>query len=233
MNVPALIMSLVAACAVPASIPIPDSADPPSEAVVYFVGDSITNGAGAIYPSRDGYVNLSRGQLCGQYQTCRARVLTVAGSGGCLVVTCNNVPSLQSTWVSGVLNATPTPTTVYVEIGINDLFANITDQQYGDAYKYLFDQANARGIRVILGTMTPSTTGWPWHATHNPQRLGINNWIRTYLGMDNVVDFDAVLRIGTSGDADPNWYSSDGLHPNQNGHYLMSLAVSGTFDRIQ
>lgn len=214
------------------SIPAPAAGDPPPEAVVYFVGDSITAGAGGGIPARDGFAARARDRICGTYQGCRARVVTVSGSGGCLVVSCGGLPSLQSTWVSQILEATPKPTTVIVEIGVNDLFMSVTDQQYGSAYLYLFQQAAARGIRVILGTMTPTTTSWPWHNAHNPQRMGINTWLRNYFGGANIVDFDAALRIGFTGDADPTYYSGgDGLHPNTLGHLLMSDVLP--IDRIQ
>lgn len=194
----------------------------PATAQVLFIGDSITNGGGSWLPSRDSFPHRWTNIACGQVQSCRDRIQVVGASGGCLVVSCGNQPSLKDEWLTKAINITPKPTTIIVEIGVNDLFMGVTDQQYGEAYKYLMDQAIAANIRLIIATIPPTTTSWPWHAAHNPQRQGINNWLRSYYGAANLLDIDAGLRIGFTGDADPNYYYlqgvGDGLHPSSWGH---------------
>jgi len=206
--------------AIPA--PAAQATEIPSTAQVVFVGDSITNGGGSWTPSRDSFPNRWKNIACGQVQSCRDRVRVIGATGGCLAVSCGNQPALKDEWLTKVINITPKPTTIIVEIGVNDLFMNITDQQYGDGYKYLMDQAIAAGIRLIIATIPPTTTSWAWHTAHNPQRMGINNWLRSYYGADNLLDIDAGLRIGFTGDADPNYYYlqgvGDGLHPSSWGH---------------
>jgi lysophospholipase L1-like esterase len=121
-------------------------------------------------------------------------------------------------WATVVLGATPAPTTVIVEIGVNDLFEDVALDQMAMAYRYLMTSGNSAGVRVLFMTIPPSTTQWPWHTAHNPRRQAINGWLRDYFGMGNLIDIDAGLRIGTSGEADPCYFEingvGDGLHPN-------------------
>lgn len=207
----------------------------PDNAVVYFVGDSITGGGGSWQPARDAFPARWRDRVCGGYASCRDRVIVKGAGGGCLVVACGSNPAVKDAWASQVLNATPKPTTVIVEIGVNDLFMGVTDQQYTDAYKHLMYSGIDAGVRVILATIPPTTTAWPWHNAHNPQRQGINGWLRGYFGSGNLLDIDSGLRIGFSGDADPCYYyingQGDGLHPNTLGH----LSIADWLDpsRIQ
>lgn len=213
-------LALIGTCAI-ATIPT-YATEIPTTAQVVFVGDSITNGGGSWDPQRDSFPNRWKNIACGQVQSCRDHVRIVGASGGCLVVSCNSHPALKDEWLANVINITPKPTTIIVEIGVNDLFAGITDQQYGDAYRYLMDQASLAGIRLLIATIPPTTTAWAWHNAHNPQRRGINNWLRSYYGAANLFDIDAGLRVGSTGDADPNYYylqgNGDGLHPSSWGH---------------
>jgi len=207
--------------AIPA--PAAQATEIPSTAQVVFIGDSITNGGGSWNPSRDSFPNRWKNIACGQVQSCRDRIRIIGASGGCLAVSCNNQPSLKDEWLTKAINITPKPgTTIIVEIGVNDLFMGITDQQYGDAYRYLMDQAIVANIRLIIATIPPTTTSWPWHNAHNPQRMGINNWLRSYYGLSNLFDIDSGLRVGFTGNADPNYYylddNGDGLHPSSWGH---------------
>lgn len=215
-------ITIVAAGLFAIPIPAAQATEIPSTAQVVFVGDSITNGGGSWVPARDSFPNRWKNIACGQVQSCRDRIRIIGASGGCLAVSCGNQPALKDEWLVKVINITPKPTTIIVEIGVNDLFMSITDQQYGEGYKYLMDQAIAAGIRLIIATIPPTTTSWAWHNAHNPQRMGINTWLRSYYGAGNILDIDAGLRIGYTGDADPNYYYlqgvGDGLHPSSWGH---------------
>lgn len=222
----ALSASIVVAGMFAIPSPAAQATEIPATARVMFVGDSITVGGGSWDPVNHSFPARWRNLACGQVQSCRDRVSVVGASGGCLVVSCNGQPALMDEWIALVINVVPRPTTVVVEIGVNDLFAGITDQQYGNAYRYLMDQSIAAGIRLLIATIPPSTTLWAWHVAHNVQRMGINGWLRSYYGADNLFDIDAGLRIGSSGDADPNYYYlqgvGDGLHPSSFGHVCMA-----------
>jgi lysophospholipase L1-like esterase len=124
----------------------------------------------------------------------------------------------MSRWVDDVLGLVPKPTTVIVEIGVNDLFCGVTADDYADAYKHLMYSGIDAGVKVLLMTVPPTLPSWTWHDQHNPLRQGVNAWMRSYFGLDNLIDIDSGLRVGASGDADPCYYlingAGDGLHPN-------------------
>lgn len=197
-----------------------------STSVIYFAGDSITAGAGSWEPLRDGFVARWTDRVCGQDATCRDRIFTFGNSGGCLLVVCNGKPALKDSFASEILAATPKPTTVVVEIGVNDLFNSSDANEFADAYKTIMYSGIDAGVRVILATIPPTMTSWPWHNAHNAVRQGVNSWLRSYFGADNLWDIDSGLRIGFTGDADPTYYttgcsSCDGLHPSTLGHLMM------------
>jgi lysophospholipase L1-like esterase len=163
-----------------------------------------------------------RARLCGSDQVCKDKITIRGGHGGCLAVACNKVPSVATIWPS-VLATLPRPSTVIVEIGVNDLFMSLSDEQFKQAYRSLVDQGTKAGVWVLLGTIPPTTSSWKWHKMHLRQQEAVNKWLRqTY--PDRVIDFDQALKC--DGQACPAYYNGgDGLHPNALGHRAMALKV--------
>lgn len=213
-----LAVSVLGAAAILGAVPQgAQAAEIPATAQVVFVGDSITAGGGTWDPGSHSFPIRWRNRVCGESQSCRDRVRIVGNTGGCLVVSCGGLSALKDDFQTKILDLVPAPTTVVVEIGVNDLFMDVTDQQYGAAYQQIMNLGIAAGVKVLIATIPPTTTLWAWHTAHNPQRMGMNSWLRSYYGAGNLFDIDAGLRIGSSGDADPNYYYlqgvGDGLHP--------------------
>lgn len=109
-----------------------------------------------------------------------------------------------------------------VEIGTNDFFVpGVTVYTMAAAYQHLMFSGIDAGIRVILATIPPTTTWWPWHDAHNPLRQSINSWLVNYFGDSNIFNIDSGLKIYGTADADPYYYilsggdpsKYDGLHP--------------------
>ncbi len=91
----------------------------------------------------------------------------------------------------------------------------------------LIDQARARGVRVLLGTLPPFK-GAPNHTPETEaRRASVNAWIRARPPADaTVVDFDRALR--NPGDPlalNPDYDSGDHLHPSAAGQAAMARAV--------
>jgi lysophospholipase L1-like esterase len=188
--------------------------------VVYAVGDSITTGAYAT-PAGRAWPSVVFDRLWGQDHT---GGVVVAHSAQCLVASgCGYGATLVDTWEGEVLDATPAPTTVVVLIGTNDL-GRVSDNQLKTAYQNLVTTAGARGIRVVLGTILPTTDAW-WtvYWTRGAQGNRINEWLRDTYGQDVWDGAAAVARADTW--ARPETMSSDGLHPNNNGHADIAYAV--------
>jgi len=150
----------------------------------------------------------------------RTQVHVVAHGGQCLVATiCGYGPPLISTWAAEVLNATPKPTTVVVAIGRNDLY-HVTDTQMVNAYSYLVSTAQAVGIRVIVMTIVPAASTYQWFSYTEPQRVRVNNLIRSTFGQD-VADAEASI-----GSLDGVVYDSgDHIHPAWPAHVVMADTV--------
>ena len=194
------------------------------ERMLYLVGDSITAARG-IAPasrSRDGWASRARDLLCG-YRCTETRV--VGHPGQCLAKPgCYYPQTLLETFGPEVIQARRAPTEVVVEIGVNDL-AHLTDAEYQAGYRKLVAMGAARGIRVHIGTIPPTSTNWPWHAAIQGQRLRINDWIRREWPTAHI-DFARNLE-GTDHVLQARYDSGDGIHPNAFGAMRMADATVG------
>ena len=217
--------------AVPAA---PRQVGDPTGLQLVIAGDSITDGhyemAGNPYAWwRDGWRIRAPQRICGIY--CDGHVRIVPHGGGCLVApNCGN-PIPAVTWMySDVLDVTtPKPTTVVLEIGINDIL-KATDQQMFAAYAQLYFDALARGIRLVIATITPvcfNFGGWP---QFNDQIQRVNRWIRTQSGLPWVVDLNSWLQT-SNGSLNPKYAmvgcatNTDPIHPNRDGVFAMTDAL--------
>lgn len=87
-------------------------------------------------------------------------------------------------------------------------------------------RAHLHGIRVAVGTVTP-TMGLPFYTPHGEaMRQEVNEWIRSSDRFDMVVDFDAALRDPANPlRLRPAYDSGDHVHPNDKGNQAMADAV--------
>lgn len=125
----------------------------------------------------------------------------------------------------------PGVTDVLILEGINDLGDNpsLTAQQLTDGLTELMRQAQQAGLRVHLGTLTPSggaAQGYGTAATAQ-RRKQVNDWIWHRSGASSVVDFDRAVRDPSDPSRlRPAYDSSDHLHPSSAGYQAMADAVN-------
>jgi lysophospholipase L1-like esterase len=101
------------------------------------------------------------------------------------------------------------------------------------AFRQLVEQAHARDVRVIAGTVPPfehALENTPLQGHYSPRkealRQSLNAWIRGAGAFDAVVDFDAVLRDPSHPSRlDPLLDSGDHLHPGDAGYRRMADAI--------
>ncbi|MEU1403024.1 SGNH/GDSL hydrolase family protein [Streptomyces sp. NPDC005728] len=126
-----------------------------------------------------------------------------------------------------VLHQSGVRATVLYE-GINDLqlapYARAEEVLAG--LRTLADRLHARGIPVIVGTLTPFEDSPLWTAEAERQRVALNAALRTSPDFDAVADFDAVVRDP----ADPQrvraaYDSGDHIHLNDAGYRAVADAV--------
>ncbi|MES4889436.1 SGNH/GDSL hydrolase family protein [Streptomyces sp. NPDC096012] len=126
-----------------------------------------------------------------------------------------------------VLNQSGVRATVLYE-GINDLqlapYASAEETLAG--LRTLAERLHARGIPVIVGTLTPFKDSALWTAEAERQRVALNAALRTSPDFDAVADFDAAVRDP----ADPQrvragYDGGDHIHLNDAGYRAVADAV--------
>lgn len=105
----------------------------------------------------------------------------------------------------------------------------VSAQQLIAGFSLMARMAHERGLKVIVGTITPFEHNNP----HEPEdgswertQQAVNQWVRTTKEIDGVADFDAAIR-------DPNhpvrillkYDSGDHLHPNDAGYQAMADCI--------
>jgi lysophospholipase L1-like esterase len=116
------------------------------------------------------------------------------------------------------------PDVVQIMAGTNDVAGNTgpaTDEQIQDNIRSMVELAHAHGIRVILASIPPAGD-FPWKPGLNPgPRIAkLNDWLKSYAAESGCVyaDYWSVLHEGVAFHA--GW-SSDGVHPNEQGYAVM------------
>jgi lysophospholipase L1-like esterase len=90
----------------------------------------------------------------------------------------------------------------------------------------LIEQARARGVKVLLGTITPFKGAAYWSEEKELRRQALNRWVRGRQDVDGVVDFDQALRDPVDPAAmKPLYDSGDHLHPGPAGYAAMGDAI--------
>jgi lysophospholipase L1-like esterase len=197
------------------TVPLCAAAVPPT-AQIYAIGDSITGGtalsfAWQAWPERAANRALGPDHI---------RMHVIAHGGQCLVATiCAYGPPLVRTWPGEVLAASPTPTTILLMIGRNDL-AHATVDQMMAAFHELVSSAAEIGAQVIVGTVLPAGAGYAWWDWTEADRRALNDRIRSEFAPDV---FDGAASIG---DSLYGWYDSgDRIHPAWPAHVVVADTV--------
>lgn len=93
------------------------------------------------------------------------------------------------------------------------------------AYRQIILRAQARRVRVILGTILPFEGSSYFRPSGEAVRLAVNQWIRAQAEAHGVIDFDAVMRDPQApGRMLPGLHAGDWMHPNDAGYRAMGDA---------
>ncbi len=102
----------------------------------------------------------------------------------------------------------------------------VTAEQLTAGLQRLIDKARAKGVKVLLGTLTPIQGSGYGSAENEAKRQAVNRWIRGRQSVDAVVDFDAALRDPRDAQRmNPMYDCGDHLHPGDAGNAAMASAV--------
>jgi lysophospholipase L1-like esterase len=209
----------VAAPTPTATAPIlPESAGNGVGQQVVLAGDSIT--AGWLLPvdsrldARLGY------RLCGRAcGTAGQPTITNKGVGGQQLLGQPGA-DLSSTWAS-IIAPLAAGDIVIVDIGINDCYAYAGDLAWTNAYVSIVSQAQAKGIQVLIGQITPVG---PSRANIEALRERLNTWLADRFGTMVIRYPDVLHRYDAPYTAYINvqMIEPDQIHPNEFGTMEMA-----------
>ncbi len=115
------------------------------------------------------------------------------------------------------------PAVVHIMGGINDIARVPGTALTRSNIQSMVELARARGIAVVLGSVTPSSRfqGSP-ALKPGPHIVWLNRWLRDYAARNDLVfaDYHAALVDAELGIRDG--LSNDGLHPNRSGFAIMT-----------
>lgn len=115
------------------------------------------------------------------------------------------------------------PAVVHIMGGINDIARAPGTALTASNIRSMVELARAKGIAVILGSVTPSSCfqGSP-DLKPGPHIAWLNQWLRDYAARNDLifVDYHAALVDADLGIRDG--LSNDGLHPNRSGFTVMT-----------
>ncbi|MBT2321589.1 SGNH/GDSL hydrolase family protein [Variovorax paradoxus] len=218
-----------------------DVASPGTPRVVVGFGDSITQGVGVeqsqALPSR--YPDRLAARVREQPGQAGSVAIINAGIAGNRLLTDGVGPRGIERFRRDVL-AQSGVSHALILIGINDIGLSLpiamqglapvlrppSAEQITAGLQQLVDEAHARGVKVLLGTLTPFKGAATWTEEKEARRQAVNRWIRGRQDVDAVVDFDAALRDPADHAAlHPHYDSGDHLHPGNAGYAAMADAI--------
>ncbi|MBP2371199.1 GDSL-type esterase/lipase family protein [Pseudonocardia parietis] len=117
---------------------------------------------------------------------------------------------------------------VLLVIGTNDLAAGAGGEEIVAGLRAFTERARAAGLRVLLTTIPPSTSGGRDAPATVAAREHVNGWIRAEAAQHADGTVDAAAALADPGDPlrlRPEYDSGDGLHPSAAGYRALAAAV--------
>lgn len=178
---------------------------------VVFMGNSITEGWGAVCPDffKDKpYIN--RG-ISGQ-----------------------TTPQMLVRFRPDVINIKPK--VVVILAGTNDIAGNTgpsTLEMIEDNIASMVDIAKINNIKVILCSLLPAFD-YPWKPGINPAEkiVSLNKWIKDYAAKNEIIYVDFFTPLADEQNGLKKEYSEDGVHPNEAGYKVMAPLVEKAISNI-
>ena len=201
-------------------------------AIVAF-GDSITDGALSTYDTNSRWPDVLARRLHADKKTAGLSVLN-EGIGGNRVLHDSTGPSALSRFNRDVLAQAGVKYLIIME-SINDIGNAtsptapkdpVTADEIIAGLQQLVERAHIQGIKVFGATLTPYVGAKYQSPAGETMRTAVNDWIRSYKGLDGVVDFDLVTRDVSN----PSVFSKiadsgDHLHPGDAGYKVMGESI--------
>lgn len=134
-----------------------------------------------------------------------------------------------------LLALNPRPTHCIVLCGTNDIAGSVAQATIKANALAVWNALKAAGIRPVQMADLPRTVA-SWTATNLLQQQDLNQWFRTYAGVNGAafVDPSATIADPASANGDPltAYAQSDGIHPTSLAAYQCGLALQGYFNQV-
>ncbi|MBO2008963.1 GDSL-type esterase/lipase family protein [Hymenobacter negativus] len=117
------------------------------------------------------------------------------------------------------------PAAVVILVGTNDIAENsgpYNPQTTMNNIMSMCELAKAHGIRVVLGSVAPSTDFW-WRKGLNPapKILALNQQLKAYATQQHLAYYDIHTALKDEQNGLKKAYGEDGVHPNMAGYRVM------------
>ena len=198
--------------------------------VIAATGGSVTDGFGTTIDSYTDFPSWLSLRIRKELPATRQQTVINNGLGGTTASRACAVPGTGPSVEERVAHdslAQPGLTDLIVYAGTNDLGDGCNATQIIRAFLSIVSQAHARGIRVLISTITPRGS---YTAIQNAEREKVNAWVRkdgTCSGScERSLDFDVVIRDKTNHNRiDPKLDSGDGIHPTGEGYRRIAASI--------
>lgn len=196
---------------------------------VVTIGGSVVDGVGSTANGYDAWPDVLGRRFLDEPAAQRRTVANAGVSGTAAAAACRTAsgPAAEERLDRDVF-ALAGVSHLVVYAGTNDLGqATCTRDLLVAAYEHIARDARARGVRVVISTVTPRAS---YNDQQDAYREQVNAWVRAGGncggGCDGTVDFDAVIRDpGQPRRIDPALDSGDGIHPNAEGYRRMAMSI--------
>ncbi|WP_116952785.1 GDSL-type esterase/lipase family protein [Jiangella endophytica] len=192
---------------------------------VVFVGDSLTDGGGDVPDTNLRWTDhLARRIL--QLPVAEQSGVLNAGMSGNRILFDGYGPRTLDRLDRDALDQ-PGVHTVVLFQGINDVSRSVTTSApLIEGYREIAERAHARGLRLVVGTLTPFGGAATYTPAKETVRQEVNEFLRTDGGFDGVIDFDAALRDPAAPERLlPAYDKGDHLHPSDAGRERLAEVV--------
>ena len=196
---------------------------------VAILGNSITDGRGSTTNQQDRWADVLSRRLLDNPATAHVAVLNM-GIGGNCVLNGGLGPTGSNRYQRDLLGQEGVKWIILFE-AVNDLGGSPNGEQTAQriiqVYKQIIKEAHAKGIYVFGATITPFKNNSYYSADHEKGRNIINDWIRSTVMLDGVIDFaGAVCNPDDTAALQQQFlFQNDWLHLNAKGYQTMGEAV--------
>ena len=119
--------------------------------------------------------------------------------------------------------------TIVFEEGVNDAWQRRSVTEYAASLSAQIKLARESGAHVVVFTIPPTNAPAKADAAQDQALAGMNDWLRETVPLiGDLIDIHQRLAIAPSDRMDTAYNSGDGVHPNAVGHRIMAVALAST-----